>query len=77
MIPGRHANDVVDLGIDPLQQPAPGPPGSQHHHPRLLPCPGGPQTRLLGPRAEFQQLGQRVGVGDGSWCFVAGFERLF
>lgn len=33
-----HADDVVDPRVDPLHQPAAGPPRPEHHHPRLLPA---------------------------------------
>lgn len=54
VVPGRHADDVVQAGVDSLHEAAPGPPGPDHHHPGLLVWlrraqPGGPAgLRLRG-----------------------------
>lgn len=45
VVPGRHAHHVVQARVHPLHEPAPGPPGPQHHDPRLLPRPRRPQPR--------------------------------
>jgi hypothetical protein len=47
VVPRRHAHDVVEVGIEALHEPASGPPGAHHHHPRLLRGHRRPQARVL------------------------------
>lgn len=44
MVPRRHANDVVYIGVQAFHEPAPGPTRAQDHHPRLLAGLRGAQT---------------------------------
>lgn len=56
-----HADDVVDPRVDPLHQPAAGPPRPEHHHPRLLPADEGRRESASGGR----NGGGRGGEGAG------------
>lgn len=68
MVPRRHADDVVLLGVQSFHKPAPGPARTQDHHPRLVAGHRGAQTRIKGRRlsrlraeAGEQSVGKRVG----------------
>ena len=59
VVPRRDAYDVVEAGVDPLHEPAPGPSGSHHHYPGLLvgfrwAQPGVPGHLRLRLRAEMR-----------------------
>lgn len=59
MVPRRHANDVVYIGVQAFHEPAPGPTRAQDHHPGLLARLRGAQTRVLGRRLRSRSLMDR------------------
>lgn len=55
-----HANDVVDLSVEPLHEAAPGPPGAQNHHPGLLVGLSGLQARMPNRSGRGAKPGQKT-----------------
>ena len=48
MIPRGHANNVIDVRVKALHQPATGPTSAQNHHTGLLVGLGGAQAHMRG-----------------------------